>query len=496
MGVRAARAVEQKPLYHFQPREHWMNDPNGLIQWGEWYHLFYQYNPNGPFHGTIHWGHAVSRDLVRWEHLPVALAPTSGGPDEAGCYSGCAVDDEGVPTLMYTGIRGERPYRETQCLATSADGLRTWRPHAGNPVIAAPPEGLDVVGFRDPYAWKEGDTWYCVIGSGIRGVGGTVLLYRSADLVRWEYLHPLHIGDQTAIEPVWTGSMWECPQFFPLGDRHVLMVSVWDRGKTHYTVYVVGTYRDHTFTPEAVRRFDTGADYYAPATLRDARGRRLIWGWSWEARTSEAQHAAGWAGVMSLPRVLALRDDGTLGVEPAAEVRALRGTHHHRAALHVTPSSSRLLPGVRGDALEIVAEFDPASGDARQYGLIVRCAPGREEYTRIVYDRAEGRLLVDRERASLDPDVRRGAHGDAFALAAGEPLRLHVYLDRSIIEVYANERACLTERIYPSRPDSLGIDLFAEGGSITTTAVDVWALGSAGDMPVDARAAVTSVRRP
>jgi sucrose-6-phosphate hydrolase SacC (GH32 family) len=194
---------------------------------------------------------------------------------------------------------------------------------------------------------------------------------------------------------------------------------------------------------------------------------------------------------MSLPRELTLRDDGALGVAPAPELQALRGAHYHQAMLQVAPSSAGLLPEVRGDALEIVAEFDLASSDAQRYGLLVRCAPEREEYTRIVYDRAEGRLLVDRERASLDPEVRRGAHGDALALADSEPLRLHVYLDRSIVEVYANGRACLTERIYPSRPDSLGVDLFAEGGRITATAVDVWTLAHAGNTLVDADAAVT-----
>lgn len=474
-------AVEQRSLYHVQPPANWMNDPNGLIQWEGQYHLFYQYNPNGPVHDTIHWGHAVSRDLVRWEHLPVALTPTPDAPDEVGCFSGCAVDNDGVPTLMYTGIQGDRPYRETQCLATSADGLRTWQPHAGNPVIARPPDGFDLVGFRDPYVWKEGDSWYCLIGSGIRGKGGTALLYRSADLMHWQYLHQLYAGDQAAIDPLWTGSMWECPQFFPLGDKHVLIISVFDRGKTYYTAYALGTYRDHIFIPERVSRFDLGADYYAPATMRDEQGRRLIWGWSWEGRSQEAQRAAGWAGVMSLPRELTLRDDGTLGVEPVPELRALRGAHHHRATIQVTPSAAGMLPEVRGDAVEIVAAFDAASGDARRYGLLVRCSPEREEYTQIVYDRAEGRILVNRERASLDPSVRRGTHGGTFALAAGEPLRLHVYLDRSIVEVYANGRACLTERIYPSRPDSLGIDLFAEGGSITATAVDVWELTPAGD---------------
>jgi len=134
-----------RPQYHFLPPANWMNDPNGLIQWRGQYHLFYQHNPGCPCWGTMHWGHAVSENLVHWTDLPIALAPTPGGPDADGCWSGCAVDNDGIPTLIYTGVFPQR-----QCIATSTDDLLTWEKHAGNPVIAAPPEGLDVTGFRDP----------------------------------------------------------------------------------------------------------------------------------------------------------------------------------------------------------------------------------------------------------------------------------------------------------------------------------------------------------
>src|SRR5262249_20811965 len=140
--------VQDRPCFHFLPAANWMNDPNGLIDWHGTYHLFYQYNPHGPLHGTIHWGHATSLDLVRWTHRPIALAPTPGSPDAAGCWSGCAVDNGGTPVLMYTGITAEGPQarlHETQCLATSADGLTTWTKHPHNPVIAEPPSGMDVI---------------------------------------------------------------------------------------------------------------------------------------------------------------------------------------------------------------------------------------------------------------------------------------------------------------------------------------------------------------
>ncbi|MBN2309561.1 MAG: glycoside hydrolase family 32 protein, partial [Candidatus Hydrogenedentes bacterium] len=176
-----------------------MNDPNGLIQWKGQYHLFYQHNPGEAVWGNMHWGHAVSADLIHWRHLPIALAPEPDGPDAFGVFSGCAVDNDGIPTLVYTGVAPP----ETQCIATGSDDLVTWTKYEGNPVIAGPPDEFEVTGFRDPKVWRDGDTWDMVVGSGIEGKGGAVLLYRSPDLINWTYLRPLHIGDADKTGPMW-----------------------------------------------------------------------------------------------------------------------------------------------------------------------------------------------------------------------------------------------------------------------------------------------------
>jgi beta-fructofuranosidase len=451
-----------------------MNDPNGLIQWKGRYHMFYQHNPDDASWGTMHWGHAVGDDLVHWADLPIALAPTPDGPDRDGCWSGCAVDDDGAPTLIYTGVFPQRP-----CVATSQDDLLTWQKYPGNPVIDGPPEELDVIGFRDHSVWREGHTWYQAIGSGIKGVGGTVLLYRSPDLIHWEYLNPILVGDKDQADPIQTGTMWECPDFFPLGDRHVLLISahVGEEGRGLHTVYFVGTYAGHEFTPQVLRKLDFGdTSFYAPQTLLDDKGRRIMFGWIQEGRDVEACRAAGWAGVMSLPRVLSMRPDGLLGIEPAPELEALRGGHRRLTGVVLAPESASVLEGVRGDCLELVAEFE--AGDARAFGLKLRCSPDGTEQTRIVYDRAAGRLAVDREHSSLSASVHRDARGGPLDLAPGERLRLHVFLDRSVVEVYANGRACLTSRIYPSREDSLGVALFAQGGSARLETLDIWDMGT------------------
>jgi beta-fructofuranosidase len=455
----------QRPQYHFLPPANWMNDPNGLIHWQGEYHLFYQHNPERATWGPMHWGHAVSRDLVHWTDLPIALAPTPGGADADGCWSGCAVDHDGVPTLIYTGVREGR---QRPCLATSDDGLRTWRKHPDNPVIAEPPAGLEVLGFRDHCVWREGATWYQVIGSGVRGMGGMILLYRSPDLVHWEYLGPACIGSEDE-----TGEMWECPDLFPLGDQHVLLISPIPLGKT---LYCIGTYADHHFTPHVRGDLDPGGHLYAPQTMRDAQGRRLMWGWLWEGRTREAQLAAGWAGVMSLPRVLTPRADGRLGMEPAPEIRALRGSHRRWEDIALSSTAVTPLRAVDGDALEIEVEFEP--GDAAQFGLQVRCAPDGQEETRIFYDVATRFLGIDRTRSSLDRAATREVRGGVLALDPDTPLVLDVFLDHSVIEVYANGCFCLSSRVYPTRPDSQGVALFAQGGRAAARRIDVWQMAT------------------
>ncbi|MGO8731327.1 MAG: glycoside hydrolase family 32 protein [Terriglobia bacterium] len=459
-------ADPQRPQYHLMPPANWMNDPNGAILWKGQCHMFYQYNPNGAFWGTMHWGHAVSPDLVHWKHLPVALAPTPGGPDKDGCFSGCAVVDQGVPTIVYTGVSPQ-----VQCIARSDDGMMTWRKYPGNPVIAAPPQGMEITGFRDPCVWREANEWFLAVGSGVKGQGGMVLLYRSRDLMHWDYLHLLCKGRKDELLPgkdaVSTGEMWECPDFFPLADKHALIVST--QGGV---IYSLGAYVNHYFHPEVQGKADLGDSYYAPRSMVDEKGRRILWGWIREGRGDTAQRAAGWSGVMSLPRVLTFGNDGTFGMAPPPEIAALRGRHQRFEGLPIIPGSFSLLKSVRGDSLEIQAEFEPGASEA--VGLTVRSAPDGKEQTSITYHRASSRLLVERERSSLSPDVDHGSQGGPFVLAEDETLKLHVFLDASVIEIFANDRACLTSRVYPSRSDSLGIGTFARGGNARLKALNIW----------------------
>jgi len=462
-----AAGDHHRPVYHVMPPAQWNNDPNGPLFFNGAYHLFYQLNPYGADSAHKSWGHAVSSDLAHWRHLPIALVPGPRPYDKDGIFSGCCVSNDGVPTIIYTGVRPE-----AQCIATSRDGMITWTKHPRNPVIPRRPGGLDLHGFRDPFAWREGRTWYVVIGSGIKergkSKGGTALLYRSSDLVNWTFIGPICVGN-----PRTSGHNWECPNFFPIGkDKWCLVVS------PHGPVlYWTGAYRNHKFTMETKPlRMDLGDVYYAPNCLEDDRGRRIMWGWVREARSRELCIRAGWCGTISLPRVLTLREDGALDMAPAPELKALRGEHRRFDDLEVTPKSANLLRGVRGDTLEILVEFLP--GTARRFGLKVRRAPGGKQETLITYHRGRRRLDVDRRQSTTTKGVNRTTVGGVFKLGRGESLTLDVFLDRSVVEIYANGRACLTTRIYPSRADALRLDLFAEGGSVTAKFVDIWRMRS------------------
>jgi beta-fructofuranosidase len=470
-SLRALAANDpHRPQYHFTPPANWLNDPNGAIEWDGKYHLFYQYNPAGAFWGTIHWGHAISPDLVHWEDCPIALTPSPGGADAGGCWSGYAINDNGVPTLIYTGVTqdGTSDWKQVPCLATGDPTLTVWTKYDGNPLISEPPASLDVNGFRDHCLWQdENGRWYQAIGTGFKQGGGAILLYTSTDLRHWEYLHPLLSGDNGR-----DGECWECPDFFAADGSHVLLFSSMARQQQ---LYMTGRYEDLQFIAQNQDTFDLGECLYAGQSFRDSQGRRILWGWLREARNAEGQIAAGWSGAMSLPLVLGVRPDGQLSVNFASELQNLRRNHYRLSDFEMTETTFQAL-SKNGDCLEIQVEFENIG--AREFGLVFRRSPDGAEETRLTYDAEVGQLLLDRRNSTLDQDCVLDIKGGLCPLADGKTLRLHLYLDRSALELSANGYRYLSGRIYPSRPDSLGLGLYALGGNVRVKSFDVWELGS------------------
>ena len=486
-----------RPRFHLMPPSLWLNDPNGPLHFKGWYHLFYQYAPTINNFATKYWGHAVSTDMVHWKNLGIAVAPTPGGPDKNGCWTGSAVVVNGVPTIIYTGgtwsAESERAERakgiipERQLVAIAADpndpDLIKWNKIPENPVLEAPPEGIKAVGWRDPAVWKEGDTWYMTIGCGEAGKGGIALLYSSKDIKHWTYLHPLAAAkpDPTQNPTRPGGSMWECPDFFILSGKPILMVA---RGNE----YLTGKYVDHKFEQENAGRIDFGSAAYAQKTMEDQKGRRIWWAWLHEKRSSDAQIAAGWAGVMSLPKLITLRNDGTLGLEPVPELNVLRRGHKKIPSQKIEPNGPLLLKDISSDCCEI--ELEVEIGDAQQAGVRIRAAADGSEQTLVGYNRATQELFSDTTSSSTDPATLgtpggfralRGIEHDKMLLADGEPLRLRIYLDASVIETFANGTASISDRVYPSNPETQGIGLFAKGGTAHLRSMTVWQLAPISD---------------
>ena len=459
-----------RPRYHYISPANQLKDPTGPNFWEGEYHLFYGHNPYGAYDDVkrSHWGHTVSNDLVHWRDLPIVLGPTPGGPDRPGCFSGGSIIWNGTPTLFYYG----NP--EGICIATSTDGLLTWQKHARNPLI---PHGPDMnPRVFDPCVWQEGERWYALSGGSLErgspeGTGDTAFLFESSDFLRWEYLG-LFYGP---------GEESDCavPDFFPLGDEHMLLFASHMRGVQYY----IGAHDGGRFQPERHGRINFGefglesGNLCAAITMLDGSDRRIMFGWVAEGRTEKVQRRAGWSGIMCLPRVLSLGPDGGLRVAPVLEIEMLRREHVRLTDVVVSPDIDVRLGSIRGDSIEIEVEMDVS--DAKELGLKVLCSPDGAEQTVISYAHKDSSVSLAVAKGSLSADmVGRDTQRDSVELAEGEPLRLHIFVDRSIVEVFDGRGLGLTKRVYPTRTDSQGLRLFAKGGDARIRSLDVWEMAS------------------
>ena len=456
-----------RPVFHLLPARDWMNDPCGPIYWRGKYHMFYQYSPHSAVSAVKYWAHAVSLDMVHWQRLPIALAPTPGGPDADGCWTGTAVVAEGRPTFLYTGVvkssetrstlrDGDVYLRESVCMAIAEDdALLHWR-KLPQPVLPSPPAGMKVAGFRDPSPWRDGDRWYMIVASGQRGIGGEVLLYTSPDLRQWQYLHPLaqgkSIGNQDS-NPVGSGEMWECPDFFPLSDKHVLIHST--AGKT---LWQVGTLARGNGSPdratmlfhaESEGLLDHGS-YYAPKSQLDEHGNRILWGWITDARPDAELKRAGWSGMMSLPRRLSIVD-GRLVMEPAAPLASLRTLPRTGAAVRRVPSAAQ----------EIRLTLQPAShGEAFEQSFVDN----------------QGAVVLLRTDPKQAAGSMRVGEKEITGIGSG-PLDLHIFLDHSVAEIFFNHGEAITQRYYQRTPMEPAVAITL-GGSWKLAQQQAWSLRS------------------
>jgi len=400
-----------RPGFHVTAPTGWINDPLG-VSWHEGadggrYELFVQYNPDAPeWVPACRWGQLTSPDLVRWEWVGTALSP---GPEEAGCWSGAVVaGEDGVPVILYTSVQAERLDLGSIGLATGDPAWRIWTTDPGGPVLAGPPPEFGMTHFRDPFVWRHGDSWRMAVGGGLPDGRAAVVQYSSSDLRSWSFDGVIAERSGVETEPIWTGSVWECVQLFPLDSAWVLLFSVWHANEGHRVACAVGDYDGRRFTARAWQRFTATDAVYATTTFTDAAGRPCAISWVREP----VEAGPEWAGLLSLPVVLSL-DGDRVTVAPHPDVDGLRTGVLAALEPGVLPAEGLVL-GPFGPCLDV--ELEPADGGA------VRLAVG---------DLLE--LRTDRGALTL---ARPGRGDERMTLGPGTA-GLRLLLDVGVAEVFA-----------------------------------------------------------
>ena len=467
----AEKAIGEKerPTFHLSARTGWMNDPNGFSYYGGKYHIFYQYHPYDCHWGPMHWGHAVSDDLLHWEYLPAALAPDESY-DRNGCFSGSALTlPDGRHLLMYTGVvrrqqqNGGYQETQTQCLAVG-DGT-DYEKYENNPVITAAdlPQGCSAEDFRDPKMWRTADGSYrCVVGNRPADGTGQILLFSSPDGFAWKYEKVLAYNGGRF------GRMWECPDFFPLGKDWVLLTSPQDMLPSGFeyhngngTLCLIGDFEEETgtFTQRWDQAVDYGIDFYAPQTIQAPDGRRIMIGWmqNWDTCDFRAQNLS-WFGQLSLPRELSI-ENGRLYQRPVRELEMLR--HDRVEYKGVSVSGDCKLDRIKGRTVELELSIGPEADTDLYRKFAVRFAQNEQFWTSLSFHPGDSILKIDRKFSGS----RRAIIHQRRSLVNSKDgrLNLRIILDRFSVEVFVNDgEQALTAIVYtPQEAD--GISFYADG---------------------------------
>ena len=450
-----------RPGYHFVILEGRASpfDPNGAIFWKGRYHLFYIFQDDRGHN----WGHASSIDLMHWRHHPTGLV--------TGMFSGnCFLNKDGVPTMCYHETNLDRDFvQQGNAVAGNAmavaldDSLDTWKKLDSNPITPKTGQGdphHGKYGSWDPYGWLEGDTYYAIFG------GKRPAIVKSKSLEGpWKYVGDLFahtVGDVSISEDV------SCADFFKLGNKHMLLSISHRLGVRYY----LGQWKNEQFYPESHEQMSwVDNAFFAPESLLDDKGRRIMWGWIRDTRSKKVHIESGWRGTLSLPRVLWLAKDDTLRMSPPEELKMLRYNPKKMKNLTVKADSELPLNDIRGDSIEISIEMVPEG--AQQFGVKVRASPDGQEETLVYFDRNDMKLKIDTTKSSLG-EGPKSVEAGPLQLEPRETLRLRVFVDKSVVEVFANDRQAVIRRIYPTKKDSVNVVVFSKGGSVEIPKLEAW----------------------
>lgn len=429
--------AEQKPAFHVTAPVGWINDPNGFSVYQNKYHLFYQFHPYSDVWGPMHWGHCVTQDFIKWADLPVAIAPDESF-DADGCFSGSAIETDGDHILVYTGVYeeetdGGKQIYQNQCLAFG-DGVN-YKKLQNNPIIDGDmmPAGFSREDFRDPKIWFDDGTYYLVVGNRKSDGLGQIVLFESENLRDWQYITVIAENDGSY------GRMWECPDFFELDGKNVLIVSPQDMRANGYnfyngnhSIYFVGEYdkKQYKFDCGRAVLLDYGLDFYAPQTLLANDGRRIMIAWmqSWDANIKPTEQR--WNGMMTIPRELRLVD-GHIYQSPVRELESYRTNHIAYQNAEISGECS--FEGIKGRVLDLSLEI--LSGDFDS--LSIHIAHNEEYTSSFTYNKADESIEFDRTYSGM---IRDAVCQRKMKLESPQKtLKLRFILDKFSAELFVND---------------------------------------------------------
>ena len=453
--------LEDKPNYHVTGKIGWINDPNGFVYYNNQYHLFYQHNPRDVVWGPMHWGHVVSDDLIKWQYLPIALAPDQTY-DSHGVFSGSAIEKDGKLYLIYTGnMIGE----QVQAIAYSDDGI-TFEKYEENPVIdfSHLPSSASTVDFRDPKVWLHNGEYYMVVGSRqASNPYGQVLMFKSSDLKEWRYAGKPYYGTELTFDKL--GRMWECPDIFELSGREVLIMSPQDipgHRNGYGTVYIVGDLnytngRLENIIYDDIEEIDYGFDFYAPQTMIDDQGRRIMVAWMQSWNRTPLTSRLGFAGMMTLPRELTLINN-ILYQTPVQEIENYRTNE----VIETVTLNQQTYENeqIFGHSQELILSIEPGTGKSG-----VKLFVGDNEETLVYYE--DGYVYLDRTKSTQSRISASMIHNITRAPAelVDGKVELRIFIDKYSVEIFINGgRKTITSTVLPTK-DAQQIIFFSEGNS-------------------------------
>jgi len=455
--------------FHIQPKTGLLNDPNGFSYFNGEYHLFYQWFPLGPVHGVKYWYHISSKDLVIWKDCGIALQPDKYF-DSHGVFSGTGLVKDNKLHLFYTGnTRDENWIRHPyQCLAIMNKNGEIKK--MDKAVIDSPPKGY-TDNFRDPKVFKNKDKYYCLIGAETKDNQGTVVYYESDDLLSWNLKGEI----TTKFKGNSSGFMWECPDYFEFEDKGILMFSpqgIEPDGDKYLNIfqsgYLVGdkiNFKNGVFNHTEFKELDRGFDFYAPQTMEDENGRRILIGWLGLPGVDCITDKNGWAHCLTIPRELKLKGNKLLQL-PVEELKRFR--KQERKISFILKNEEKILDKFNEKTYEMICSFDNFNG--KKIGVKLRV--GEDEETIFYYDLEEKKLVLDRSKSgelcTEEYGVTRKCKMDC------KELKLQIFVDTSSVEIFVNNgEEVFTGRIF-TKEDSTGIGFFADG--ITNLKASIWDL--------------------